>query len=134
MAAVLADSSAGLVSTVGAVGIVCCLQVRLVRRQFTALLLLGVTVCAMLLAFTDVKNQFILALGEDTTLTGRTDLWEDLEKIEVNPIVGVGFESFWVGERIAPLWERYWWHPNQAHDGYYEMFLNLGNRAYSFRP
>ena len=21
---------------------------------------------------------------------------------------------------------KYWWHPNQAHNGYYEQYLNLG--------
>jgi O-antigen ligase len=60
------------------------------------------------------------------TLTGRTDLWTDLRQIQVNPLIGVGFESFWVGERIAPLWRKYWWQPNQAHNGYYETYLNLG--------
>ena len=24
------------------------------------------------------------------------------------------------------MWEKYWWKPNQAHNGYYEMYLNLG--------
>jgi O-antigen ligase len=46
--------------------------------------------------------------------------------IDVNPIIGVGFESFWLGSRVYALWEKYWWHPNQAHNGYFEMYLNLG--------
>jgi O-antigen ligase len=123
---IMADSSASLVSTVLAVGVVCALQVSVVRRQFTTLLLTCAIALALLLTSTNLMDSIILALGEDTTLTGRTDLWQDLQQIEVNPLIGVGFESFWVGERVAPLWEKYWWQPNQAHNGYYEMYLNLG--------
>jgi O-antigen ligase len=41
-------------------------------------------------------------------------------------LFGTGFESFWLGERIEQFWRSYWWHPNQAHNGYLEIFLNLG--------
>jgi exopolysaccharide production protein ExoQ len=66
------------------------------------------------------------ALGRDTTLTGRTDLWQQLLRIPVDPLFGTGFESFWLGERVEAFWRTYWWHPNQAHNGYLEIFLNLG--------
>ena len=42
------------------------------------------------------------------------------------PYLGAGFESFWLGTRLEALWERWWWHPNQAHNGYIETYLNLG--------
>jgi exopolysaccharide production protein ExoQ len=122
----MADSTAATAAGLAAVAIVCSLQIGFIRRQFTVYVLSALVVGTVLLATTDIKNQVILALGEDTTLTGRTDLWEDLERVDVNPIVGVGFESFWVGPRIDTLWEKYWWHPNQAHNGYYETYLNLG--------
>ncbi len=66
------------------------------------------------------------AMGRDTTLTGRTDLWQQLLRIPVDPLFGTGFESFWLGERVEAFWRTYWWHPNQAHNGYLEIFLNLG--------
>ncbi len=66
------------------------------------------------------------AMGRDTTLTGRTDLWDQLLRIPVDPLFGTGFESFWLGERVEAFWRTYWWHPNQAHNGYLEIFLNLG--------
>src|SRR5439155_22600576 len=44
----------------------------------------------------------------------------------VDPLFGTGFESFWLGERVEKFWSVYWWHPNQAHNGYLEIFLNLG--------
>jgi O-antigen ligase len=43
-----------------------------------------------------------------------------------NPILGAGFESFWLGSRLEKMWAAYWWHPNQAHNGYIEIFINLG--------
>ena len=41
-------------------------------------------------------------------------------------MVGTGFESFWLGKRLERMWSIYWWHPREAHDGYIEIFLNLG--------
>jgi exopolysaccharide production protein ExoQ len=81
-----------------------------------------VLLCGLLLfgaAFTE-------ALGRDATLTGRTALWDGLLSGVVDPVVGAGFESFWLGERLTRLWNQYWWRPNQAHNGYLEIYLNLG--------
>jgi exopolysaccharide production protein ExoQ len=44
----------------------------------------------------------------------------------VNPLLGAGFESFWLGDRLQKLWNIFWWHPNESHNGYLETFLNLG--------
>ena len=41
-------------------------------------------------------------------------------------MVGAGYESFWLGERLQRIWSIYWWKPNEAHNGYLEVFLNLG--------
>jgi exopolysaccharide production protein ExoQ len=43
-----------------------------------------------------------------------------------SPVIGTGYESFWLGPRVEEIWGRYWWHPNQAHNGYVEVYLNLG--------
>ena len=100
----MADGPAATVAGLLGVALVCVLQIRFLRRQFTIYLVIGLAVATLLLTTTNIKDQVILGLGEDTTLTGRTDLWEDLKKIDVNPIVGVGFESFWVGDRVDRLW------------------------------
>jgi O-antigen ligase len=68
----------------------------------------------------------ILAMGEDLTLTGRTDLWAEVLAAGTNPAIGAGFESFWMGGVAATLWDKYWWHPVQAHNGFIETYLNLG--------
>jgi len=70
---------------------------------------------------------YILALfGRDATLTDRTLLWADLLKVEINPIIGTGFESFWLGPRLEQMWRLWAFRPNQAHNGYLETYLNLG--------
>jgi len=65
-------------------------------------------------------------LGRDPTLTGRTEIWHDVLELAPNPYIGAGFESFWLGKRLEIIWSRHWWHPNEAHNGYLEVFLNLG--------
>lgn len=66
------------------------------------------------------------AMGRDATLTGRTALWAQVLRIPVNPLVGAGYESFWLGERLESIWKEHWEHPTQAHNGYLELYLDLG--------
>ena len=65
-------------------------------------------------------------LGRNVTLTGRTDLWADLLREPINPILGTGYQSFWLGPGAVHIWEKYSFHPNQAHNGYLETYLNGG--------
>lgn len=65
-------------------------------------------------------------IGRDPTLTDRTGIWSLALKISGNPLIGTGFESFWLGPRLVKMWTEYPWRPNQAHNGYLEIFLNLG--------
>ena len=72
------------------------------------------------------RNTLIEALGRDASLTGRTDLWDEFLAMAGPRLLGAGFESFFLGSRIDVLWARYWWHPNEAHNGYLETYLTLG--------
>jgi exopolysaccharide production protein ExoQ len=65
-------------------------------------------------------------LGRDATFTGRTDLWDYLDTVKINPLLGTGYESFWLGSRLQDAMAVFQWVPNQAHNGYWEMYLNLG--------
>lgn len=65
-------------------------------------------------------------VGRDSSLTGRTEVWADILKFDINPLIGVGFESFWLGERLDIMWAKWTWRPNQAHNGYLETYINLG--------
>jgi len=122
----IAHSASSLAATGMGAAIIIAAQIPVLRRNLTALLVVGGLIVGSINTFVNVKDSVIEGLGRDKTLTGRTDLWEELGKIETNPIIGVGFESFWLGPRVEHLWEKFWWKPNQAHNGYYEMYLNLG--------
>ena len=65
-------------------------------------------------------------MGRNPTLTDRTEVWGWLFGLVRNPILGTGFESFWLGPRLEKLWNIYWRHPNEAHNGYIEIYINLG--------
>jgi O-antigen ligase len=73
-----------------------------------------------------LSAQLSEALGRTSNLSGRTELWKGILQIHTNPIVGTGFESFWLGERLQRLGEMFRWHPNEAHNGYLEIYLTLG--------
>jgi O-antigen ligase len=64
--------------------------------------------------------------GHESTLMGRVGLWHDCLAVQTNPLFGVGFESFWLGDRLHLVKEGRPWQPNEAHNGYLETYLNLG--------
>jgi O-antigen ligase len=67
--------------------------------------------------------------GRDSTFTGRTGLWTALIELgQKHPLLGAGFEAFWSSPAGRELVERpeFSWNPNQAHNGYLEVYLNLG--------
>ena len=44
-----------------------------------------------------------------------------------NALVGAGFESFWLGPRLSKVMTAFPnLHVNEAHNGYIEVYLNLG--------
>lgn len=68
------------------------------------------------------------SLGRNLTLTDRTNIWANVLKIDPNPVLGVGFESFWLGDRVDQFYamlpeER---GIGEAHNGYLELYLDLG--------
>jgi O-antigen ligase len=65
-------------------------------------------------------------LGRGSGLSGRTGLWTALLELHTNPILGTGFESFWLGERPRQLEGIFFFIPNEAHNGYLETYLTLG--------
>ncbi|MGH9327938.1 MAG: O-antigen ligase family protein [Terriglobia bacterium] len=100
---------------------------RLGRKQAVvhALVLVMLSVSLFTL-FLDPSSGVLGSMGKDPTLTGRTEIWNLVLSMPVNRLVGTGFESFWIGPRLQHIWSLYWWHPNEAHNGYIEVLLNLG--------
>jgi O-antigen ligase len=70
------------------------------------------------------------ALGRDSTLTGRTDIWKAVIPAVPNAVLGAGFEGFWIAPSTRPQLARslsqYLVGINEAHNGFIEVYLNLG--------
>jgi len=64
--------------------------------------------------------------GRNMTFTDRAYLWKDLLDMETNPIIGTGYDSFWLGQRLDIIWDKYRWQPTESHNGYLETYLDLG--------
>jgi exopolysaccharide production protein ExoQ len=65
------------------------------------------------------------AVGRDPTFTGRDNIWRAVLSTNTNPVLGAGYQSFWLGSRLVQVWELAG-HVNEAHNGYLEVYLNLG--------
>ena len=96
------------------------------RRYVGAYLVAAVVIFAALEPVFGIYATVVKGLGRNLTLTGRTELWDAVLKLQKDPILGAGFESFWLGKRLDTLWNVFFWHPLQAHNGYIEVYLNLG--------
>ena len=67
------------------------------------------------------------AVGKDPTLTDRTKIWAFVLGMHTNPLIGTGYESFWSTARSTYIWKNAGLGPiNEAHNGYLEVYLNLG--------
>ena len=122
----MADSKTPFMGLIFAILVVVGLGFRRVKQRIGSYVVVSILIFAILESSFSVSEILIQSAGRDTTLTGRTDLWQSVLKMNTNPLLGVGFESFWLGERLTKLWEEFFFRPNQAHNGYLEIYLNLG--------
>ena len=111
-----------------AVGLMTALKLPIVARKpaLIHLLVAFMLAASSCVLFSDAGSGLVQTLGRDPTLTGRTEVWNRVLGMSPNGLLGTGFESFWLGQRLQQLWSIFWWHPNEAHNGYIEIFLNLG--------
>lgn len=125
-----ANSDTSTVAFVLGAGLLLATSLRFVRRNAGAV---HVLVLALLMAvgfamlFGGTAG-IAHALGRNSHLTGRTDIWAAVIPMASNSLVGAGFESFWLSPRVlARLWQLFPNLPlNEAHDGYVEVYLELG--------
>jgi exopolysaccharide production protein ExoQ len=73
----------------------------------------------------DITNTVITLLGREPDLTTRVPFWHGLLGMVKNPIIGFGFESFWLGQRSS-FAKEIWGISGQAHNGYLQVYLDLG--------
>jgi exopolysaccharide production protein ExoQ len=124
-----ANSATSLVSFILGAGLLLTTNLRFIRRHTAAVhvLVLLVAVTASSVILLGGRADVAHALGRQENLA-RMDIWEAIIPMAPNPVVGAGFESFWVNPRLQqklavlfpnlPL--------NEAHDGYIEVYLELG--------
>lgn len=111
------------------IGICILLILNLIRKnlQFLGIYIFFAFVFFVFFQITfDIIGLTVTTLGRDMTFTGRTELWKTVMNMDTNPLIGTGYESFWLGDRLRTLWEKHWWRPNQAHNGFIEIYLNMG--------
>jgi len=105
-------------------------SVPLVRRRTAAVhvLVLCLLTLGGLVKFVGGSGAITGALGRQSDLTGRTRIWDIIIPLVPNRIGGAGFETFWVGPRVAEVYKLVGGPhmTNESHNGYIETYLNLG--------
>lgn len=102
---------------------------RKIKRFLTNSVVMVVVLQVLLVAFLNVSTSgaFFKISGRDATFTGRVPLWTELIKIGSHrPLLGAGYGSFWLGKYSANLWDIFGWQPNSGHNGYIDVFMDLG--------
>lgn len=100
---------------------------RIMRRPLALqILIISIVSFSLLFLFADSAGWLVSALGRDSTLTGRTNIWRVVLGVSGNSWFGAGFESFWTGERLRTIWANTMNGLNEGHNGYIEVYLNLG--------
>jgi hypothetical protein len=74
-----------------------------------------------------MAGQLSEAVGRSSNMSDRTRIWQVLLSVPVNPLVGTGYQSFWLGQRIQWVWARLDGdNVLEAHNGYLQIYLELG--------
>lgn len=72
-------------------------------------------------------GQMSKAVGKTADMSDRTHIWEVLLSVPINPVLGTGYQSFWVGPRLQWVWDRLNGdNVASAHNGYLQIYLDLG--------
>jgi O-antigen ligase len=84
---------------------------------------IGLAVFAL---FVDSAGTLVQSLGRNQNLTGRTWIWQAVLSLHTNPFIGTGFQTFWMGTRLQKVWDMTAVGIQEAHNGYLDLYLNLG--------
>jgi exopolysaccharide production protein ExoQ len=102
------------------------------RQAIVVSIFLGTLTSSLGVAVLTHKEAVLGAIGEDATLTGRTEFWPQvLHYISLKPILGYGYQGFWQTWRGYENPARTIINPNEfvppnAHNGYLEIILATG--------
>jgi exopolysaccharide production protein ExoQ len=74
-----------------------------------------------------MAGQLSEAVGKSANMSDRTHIWEVLLSADINPLLGAGYQSFWLGPRVQWVWARLSGdNVLEAHSGYLQIYLELG--------
>ncbi|HEY9849899.1 MAG TPA: O-antigen ligase [Leptolyngbyaceae cyanobacterium] len=94
---------------------------------YIIVVLTGGTAAQML---ADNWNAALASIDKDPNLNGRIPIWQIvIERIQERPWLGYGYDGFWhgwEGKWSASLWRTITWLPDQAHNGFLDVVLELG--------
>ena len=75
----------------------------------------------------DMGGQLAEAAGKDANMSDRTHIWEVLLSVPINPVLGTGYQTFWLGPRVQLAWAQLDGDDVlSAHNGYLQIYLDLG--------
>jgi exopolysaccharide production protein ExoQ len=84
---------------------------------------------ALIMIYAVAPGVLLKLIGKDPTLTGRTDIWEELLRaINARPWLGYGYQAFWSKDSEP----RYWlqqavdWAAPSGHNGWLDLAISLG--------
>jgi len=137
MAGYLLAGSRSITSTVlfliGLILLVFQSRTKIRMRRFNRIILIALIAVFVIQALAVVffgqslTTVFLSAAGRDTTFTGRVPLWREMIKVgSLSPILGFGYASFWISDHVVELWRRVDWTPTTGHNGYLDIFMDLG--------
>ena len=123
----IANSKTATLGLIAGLCVIMASRFATVRRHLWAYALGAIVLLILSDASFRQERPIVEMSGRDATLTGRTGLWETLLREPIDPVVGVGYASFWLGERLTRFWAMYPTSPPiEAHNGYLEVYINLG--------
>jgi O-antigen ligase len=123
----IADSKTSLASFVFASGLIAVTSVSTFARKRAMLHFMVATIISVSVSvlFLGIGSSALETMGRDPSLTGRMDVWKAVLVFAENSWIGAGYETFWLGQRLIEM-SRFTGGINQAHNGYIEVYLNLG--------
>jgi O-antigen ligase len=97
------------------------------KRLIGVYALTGIIILGIAQLTFDIFGIIVDLSGHESTIEGRGELWKILLDTDTNPILGTGFESYWLGEEAAKIRSipGFQW-AVEAHNGYLDLYLNLG--------
>jgi len=123
----LSDSKTSMMCLILGGAIIASLRYPILRqrvRSYGFLVLLGAVAALTMDQAAGFTQWLVTALGRDATLTGRTDVWEQLLNLRTDPYFGTGFMSFWDDRNYQSKLP--FWVSGSAHNGYLEIYLAGG--------